>query len=625
MNPHRTLDDLVRPAADRDEGGHALLAPSRAPLTYGALRQQTAATIAALRRADVGRQDRVAVVLPNGPEMAAASFAIASGAVCAPLNPGYGEDEFRFCLTDLQPAALVVPADDRGPARAVATALGVRCLDAKWENDWPAGRIAIDGGDAPACTDDAPPQPGDIALLLHTSGTTSRPKLVPLSHANLCSSARNIARTLELSPGDRCLGMMPLFHIHGFVAALLASLAAGGSVACCPGYRDGSFLPWLDALRPTWYTAAPTVHQAILAELARRPAGAAGHRLRFARSSSAPLPAAVLRALESALQAPVIEAYGMTEAAHQIASNPLPPALRQEKSVGFAAGPSVGIMDDGQRLLSAGATGEIVIRGDNVTAGYLGPREANSGAFAAGWFRTGDLGFIDGAGYLYITGRLKEIINRGGEKVSPFEVDQALLEHGAVRQAATFGVHHSTLGEDVAAAVVLQDGATATAEEIRAFLFGRLAEFKIPSRIVVVAAIPVGATGKIQRAGLADRLAAQLQPAYVAPRDATELDLAAMVREVLGVTAVGALDNFFALGGDSLRGFQLLARIRERMHVNVSILDLFREPTVAQLAAVIIRVRQETEQVELERAIGEVERLSDEEAARLARGNKGDA
>jgi acyl-CoA synthetase (AMP-forming)/AMP-acid ligase II/acyl carrier protein len=625
VNLSRTLDDLVRPAADRDEGEYALVAPSRTPLTYGDLRQQTAATVAALRNANVGRRDRVAVVLPNGPEMAAASFAVASGAVCAPLNPGYGEVELRFFLTDLQPAALMLPAEDQGPARAVATALGVRCLDATWEDDWPAGRIAIDGDNATAGADVAPPRPDDVALLLHTSGTTARPKLVPLSHANLCSSARNITRSLQLSPRDRCLNLMPLFHIHGFVAALLASLAAGGSVACCPGYRDGFFLAWLDALQPTWYTAAPAMHQAILAELGRGPPGAAAHRLRFARSSSAPLPATVLRELESALQTPVIEAYGMTEAAHQIASNPLPPALRPARSVGLAAGPSVAIMDDEQRLLPAGATGEIVIRGDNVTAGYLSPHEANAGSFASGWFRTGDLGFIDSAGNLYITGRLKEIINRGGEKVSPFEVDQALLEHGAVRQAATFGVRHATLGEDVAAAVVLQDGATATAEEIRAFLFGRLAEFKIPSQLVVVAAIPVGATGKIRRAGLADLLAAQLQATYVAPRDAAELDLALLVREVLGVAKVGALDNFFALGGDSLSGFQLLARIRERMRVDLSILELFREPTVAQLAVACTRARQEAEWVELERILGEVERLSDEEAGRLARRNKDDA
>ena len=346
MNPCHTLLELVLSPDGRHERAAALLAPSREALSYEALRRQTAAVIAALRHAAVGRRDRVAVVLPNGPEMAAATVAIASGAVCAPLNPGYGEEEFRFYLTDLEPAALLLPAEDRGPARAVATALGIRCLDARWASDWPAGCFEIDGGAAPACPDDDPPHPEDVALLLHTSGTTSRPKLVPLSHANLCSSARNIARTLELSPRDRCLNMMPLFHIHGFVAALLASLASGGSVVCTPGYRDGRFLPWLNAWQPTWYSAAPTVHQAILAELARHPAGAAADRLRFARSSSAPLPPAVLRALESALHAPVIEAYGMTEAAHQIASNPLPPGERRVKSVGFAAGRSVAIMDE---------------------------------------------------------------------------------------------------------------------------------------------------------------------------------------------------------------------------------------------------------------------------------------
>jgi len=300
----------------------------------------------------------------------------------------------------------------------------------------------------------------------------------------------------------------------------------------------------------------------------------------------------------------------------------LPPGERQAKSVGLAAGPSVAIMDDEQRLLPAGATGEIVIRGDNVTIGYASPAGANAEAFAAGWFRTGDQGFIDDAGYIHIAGRLKEIINRGGEKVSPFEVDDALLEHAAVRVAATFGVHHATLGEDVATAVVLKDGASATADEIRAFLFGRLADFKIPSRLVIVDAIPTGATGKIQRIGLEAKLAGQLQPAFVVPRDAAEKEVAALFREVLGVEAIGAFDNFFALGGDSLFGFQVLTRIRAKWHVDVSILDLFKEPTVAQLANAIARVRKDTERAALERILGEVELISDAEARRLVQGDK---
>ncbi len=611
------LPDLLRPAPGRDETTAALVAPSRPPLTYAALRQQTAVTLADLRHAGIGRNDPVAIVLPNGPELAAVSIAIASGAIGAPLNPASTPDEFRFYLGDIQPRALLLAATDHGSLRAVATSLGVRCLDVHWRSDSPAGTFALAGrGSAQASAGDDPPHPDDVALLLHTSGTTSRPKLVPLTHRNLCRSAACIVRTLELTPRDRSLNMMPLFHIHGFVASLLASLAAGGSVACCPGYRDGQFVAWLDAFEPTWYTAAPAVHQAVLAELARQPEGVAANRLRFARSASAPLPPAVLRTLESALRAPVIEAYGMTEAAHQIASNPMPPGERRPQSVGRPAGPSVAIMDPSQRMLAPGETGEIVIRGDTVTAGYASPREANADAFADGWFRTGDLGYVDEAGYLHLTGRLKEVINRAGEKVSPAEIDAALLEHADVRLAVAFGVAHPTMGEDIAAAVVLKDGATASAADLRAFLFGRLAEFKIPSQVVVADTIPVGVTGKIVRASLEAHLASLLRPAFVAPRDAAEREVAVLFRDVLGVAEIGAFDNFFALGGDSLRGFQLLSRIRNQWHVDVPILELFKEPTVARLAATTTRMRLNTQRADLERIVDEVERTPDAAAAR---------
>ena len=610
------LPDLLRPAPNRDESAVALVAPQRTPLTYAALRKQTLAAIATLRHAGVGRRDTVAVVLPNGPELAAVALATASGARCAPLNPSFRAEEFHFYLSDLQPAALLLADTDRGDVRAVAASLAVRCVDVRWTSDSPAGTFALGGVDPKATAGDDLPRPEDIALLLHTSGTTARPKLVPLTHRNLCASATNVARSLALVPGDRCLNMMPLFHIHGLVASLLASLAAGGSVACCPGYRDSQFLAWLDALQPSWYTAAPALHQAVLAELACHPEGAAANRLRFARSSSAPLPATVLRALESALRAPVIEAYGMTEAAHQIASNPLPPAARRPRSVGLPAGPSVAIMDPAQRMLPAGGAGEIVIRGENVTAGYASPREANADTFAAGWFRTGDLGRIDDAGYLYLTGRLKDVINRAGEKVSPAEVDEALLEHPDVRMAAAFSVVHPTMGEDIAAAVVLKDGATSSASDIRAFLFGRLAEFKIPSQVVVVDTLLIGATGKIARGDLEAHLASQLRPAFVAPRDVAEREMATLFGEVLGMPEIGAFDNFFALGGDSLRGVQLLSRIRSQWRVDVPILDLFKEPTVAQLAATATGMRRNNERADLERLLREVEGTPEAEAAR---------
>jgi acyl-CoA synthetase (AMP-forming)/AMP-acid ligase II len=619
------LSELLDETLARSPTATALLAPSRTPLSYDALRQQIALTAGTLRLATVGKEDTVAVALPNGPEMAAAVVAVASGAVCAPLNPNYGVDEFRFFLGNLGAKALLLPADEVGPARVVAEELGVRCLDVHWHRDAPAGRFELTGFEGSTTLESGTaPCAGDAALYLHTSGTTARPKFVPLSHANLCNSALNVARGLQLSAEDRCLGIMPLFHVHGIVAALLGSLAAGGSVACTPGYHHGQFLPWLEELHPTWITAVPTMYEAILAELAHHPTDAAANRLRFARSSSAPLPPAVMRDLEQALQAPVIEAYGMTEASHQIASNPLPPGVRKPKSAGVAAGTEVAVMDAGARLLPPGATGEIVIRGDNVIRGYEGSPEANATAFAAGWFRTGDQGHIDADGYVFLTGRLKEIINRGGEMVSPPEVDEALLEHAAVAHAVAFGVRHETLGEDVAAAVVLKPGANATEAEIRAFLFGRLAEPKIPSRLVIVDTIPSGATGKIQRSGLEAKLAKRMKPAFVAPRDAVEAQVAGIFAQVLGTREVGAFDNFFALGGDSLRGTQALARVRERLHADLSILDLFKDPTVAQLALQVERRRQVAARVALAQILAEVDLMSDEEAGRRLQQPHGD-
>jgi len=352
----------------------------------------------------------------------------------------------------------------------------------------------------------AKPNHTDVARLLHTSGTTARPKIVPLLHSNLVASARNIARTLELGPDDVCLNIMPLFHIHGLVAAVLASLAAGGTVVCTTGLNAFRFFSWLDTTRPTWYTAVPTMHQTLL-ELAPRHRAIIGNsRLRFVRSSSASLPPQVMADLEAALGVPVIEAYGMTEAAHQMASNPLPPGQRLAGLVGKAAGPEIAIMAASGTLLPAGEIGEVVIRGANVTPGYENNADANASAFTNGWFRTGDEGVLTQDGYLRLTGRIKEIINRAGEKVSPLEVDNAIMEHAGVQQVVTFGRPSRMFGEDVAAAVVLRDGSDLDAKALRRFLTDRLADFKIPREIVFLSEIPKGPTGKLQRIGLAQRL-----------------------------------------------------------------------------------------------------------------------
>jgi acyl-CoA synthetase (AMP-forming)/AMP-acid ligase II len=299
---------------------------------------------------------------------------------------------------------------------------------------------------------------------------------------------------------------MPLFHIHGLMAGVLASLAAGAQVSCTPGFNALRFYAWLEEVRPSWYTAVPTMHQAILARAERHREVVARSRLRFIRSSSAPLPPQVMAELEATFDVPVIEVYGMTEAAHQMTSNPLPPGTRKPGSVGIAAGPEVGIMDERGNLLDRGQIGEVVVRGPNVMPGYEANPEANAAAFTNGWFRTGDQGVLDGDGYLRITGRLKELINRGGEKISPVEIDEALMQHPAVQQVVSFAMPHATLGDEVAAAVVLRDGQVTSERELRRFAASCLPHFKVPRRIVIVSELPKGATGKLQRIGLAMKL-----------------------------------------------------------------------------------------------------------------------
>jgi acyl-CoA synthetase (AMP-forming)/AMP-acid ligase II len=507
--PADTMRALLARGAD---GAPAILAPrsdteQRPALTHGGLRALADATVASLNAMGIGRQDRVGMVLPNGPEMAAAFLAVACGATTAPLNPAYRADEFEFYLSDLNAKALVIQLGMESPARAVAAARGIPIVELVPSAD-AAGAFALV---PPAGMAGKPALPGlaeaeDVALVLHTSGTTSRPKIVPLRHINVTASAYHIGATLELGAGDVCMNIMPLFHIHGLIAATLASVAAGGAVACTPGFNAFRFFAQFDEIRPSWFTAVPTMHQAIQGLAARNREVIARGRLRFIRSSSSSLPPQVMTAVEESFGVPVIESYGMTEASHQMASNPLPPRAHYAGSVGIAAGPEVAIMDDDGTILPQGELGEIVIRGRNVTAGYENNPDANAKAFVNGWFRTGDQGTLDAEGYLRLTGRLKEIINRGGEKISPLEVDTILMDHPAVAQVVTFGMPHSKLGEEVAAAVVLREGHALDEHGLRDFAGERLAPFKVPRKIVFLAEIPKGATGKLQRIGLAEKL-----------------------------------------------------------------------------------------------------------------------
>jgi len=493
----------------------AVSAPGRTALDFKTLRALIASTLASLNALGIGRNDRVAIVLNNGPEMATCFAACACGVTSAPLNPGYRAEEFEFYLSDLNARALIVEQGSASPAVAVAERLGVRVLELVAQPELGAGSFTLSARETgpaaaaqPAAIAAHPgfAQADDISMVLHTSGTTSRPKIVPLSQRNLCASAASIGRTLQFTPADCGLNIMPLFHIHGLIAGVLAPLSAGSQVFCTPGFNALKFFAWMDEARPTWYTAVPTMHQAIVSRAARSADVIARHPLRFMRSSSSSMPPQVIRELEAVFHAPLIEAYGMTEATHQMTSNPLPPAARKPGTVGRAAGPEVAIMAKDGSLLPAGGVGEIVIRGANVTQGYENNPGANAEGFAHGWFRTGDQGVMDDEGYVSITGRLKEIINRGGEKISPREVDEILMDHPAVAQVVCFGMPHPKLGEEVAAAVVLCEGQPATERELQAFVASRAADYKVPSKILFMDEIPKGATGKLQRIGLAQKL-----------------------------------------------------------------------------------------------------------------------
>lgn len=615
-----TIAALVDGQMHRLPTGAAVLALEQPPLTYENLYRHMAKVVAHLRAMGIQRGDRVAVALPNGTESAVAFLSITCAATYAPLNPNYRASEYEFYLNDLNAKALILQSGTAEAAREVALKMNIPVIELSPADGEAAGIFTLSNPNdssteaqvnVPANIASEFATADDIALILHTSGTTSRPKMVPLSHANLCRSAGNVKESLALSQGDRCLNVMPLFHIHGLIGALLSSIAAGASVVCTPGFYAPRFLDWLHTYQATWYSAVPTMHQQILGRAVTTPPNAS---IRLIRSSSAPLPPQVMAELEAVFDAPVIESYGMTEAAHQMASNPLPPEPRKPGSVGIAAGLEVQIMDEKGDLLPVGAVGEVVIRGQSVTQGYENNPTANATAFTNGWFRTGDIGSLDAEGYLFLKGRIKEIINRGGEKISPREVDEALLDHPAVEQVVTFAAPHTLLGEDVAAAVVIKPEQSVSEQALKEFASERLADYKIPRVVLFLDEIPKGPTGKRQRIGLAKKLGLTTsdptvdRAGYVAPRTPVEESLVSIWSEVLAVGSIGVYDNFFQLGGDSILATQIINRVREVLHVDLSFVIFFQQPTLENMALVIVQQQaQGVDADDMEALLGELE------------------
>jgi acyl-CoA synthetase (AMP-forming)/AMP-acid ligase II len=469
-------------------------------LTYDSLRQQVLTMANALASAGVRRGDAVAIALPNGLPAIVSFLAASIAGTAAPLNPAYPYEEFHFFLGDTDARVLLCPPVGAEFVRTAAKDRNIPVFSVEMTEQGEVRMVgALSGGKATEPTAD------DIALVLHTSGSTGRPKRVPLRHFNLAVSSANIANTYALTEDDVSLCIMPLFHIHGLIGSTMATLLSGGTVVVPTKFNALSFWRTVRENHVTWYSGVPTMHQLLLARAHQKPPEAAS--LRFIRSCSAPLSFELIHKIEGLFGVPFVEAYGMTEAAHQMTSNPLPPRHRKAGSVGVGTGLRISIMDAEGNHLGTNQRGEIAIQGANVFRGYENNPEANSRAFVNGWFRTGDQGFLDSDCYLHLTGRIKDIIIRGGENIAPHEVDEVLLRHPGVAAAVTFGCAHPTLGEEVAAAVVLHEPHGATESALIKHCREHLAEYKCPTKIYLVESIPTTATGKIRRRAVARVLA----------------------------------------------------------------------------------------------------------------------
>lgn len=582
-----TLDRRVSGAPE----SLALLAPGRTPLTFADLLTQVHDLGNALSNAGVGAGEVTALVLPNGPELITAVLAITNMGACAPLDPTLTAGEYQVFLNRLGARTLITQAGVPSPAVAAARSLRMRVIQIRILPENPAGIFELaDPGETAA----GPGRKTGAALLLFTSATTDSPKLVPLTWDNLRWMALHDSRALELNASDRLLSLMPLFHLHG-LAAVLTQLSSGGGVISTAGFEPDSFAAWLAALRPTWLTSSPPINRAILTLARGHPGIFRNTSLRFIRSGTAPSDPELLGLLEAAAGVPVLNGYGMTETGG-VARNT--PRFRKPGSVGRSSGLELAIMDPSGNSLPPDSHGEIVVRGRSVTTSYLDNPEANCAAFRNGWFHTGDIGRLDSEGFLFITNRLKETINRGGEKIAPQDVEAVLLAHPAVAEAAVVAIPHATLGEDVAAAVVLRQEAIASESDLRRFAASRLAHFKVPRRIVVVDSIPRTATGKPKRGSLAERLQRSIPPQSIPPdrqSDARALEpietaLLGIWRRILNVEQIDVTGDFFAYGGDSLSAAAMLAEVQRTLHASPELLErveFFDNPTIEMLAGLV--------------------------------------
>lgn len=595
-----TSSALVAKWAAINAESPAIIDTSGTTISYQELSGIISSWKQALARQGIGNGSRIAVVLPNGSDMAVAFLGVTSVATCAPLNSSYSMEEFSFYLQDTGCDGLLVSANHPTAAEEAALDLAIPCHRLRSIRETLSGASPIIGEMPPReqrmPSSGSHSHPDDYALILHTSGTTGKPKRVPLRQDRICRSAAAIAGSLHLTRADRCLNLMPLFHVHGLIGCLLATLYSGGAIITTPGFQPDRVAAWLHDLKPTWYSAVPAIHHSLLRVL--RNDEELHHHLRFIRSCSAPLAPSLLKELEEQLHVPVIEAYGMTEASHQIASNPLPPALHKPGSVGIPTGYTIKIQDQHGRDCNPSIRGDVWIRGENLFSGYEDNPVANSEEFMDGFFRTGDEGFIDPDGYLHLTGRIKELINKGGEKVAPREIEEVFLRYPGIDQAVALGIPHGELGEDIGLIVVPNPGHEPAKIDLKNYALKNLAPWKVPSKIHIMNEIPKGPTGKVRRrelAALLSDLESHLEPPHHHPDDEKSSGLEKQIQIIWENTLqrgrIGLDDDFFSIGGYSLTALSITTELERTFQVDLPPTILFSAPTIRQLAAVIERKR----------------------------------
>lgn len=578
----------------------ALLIPGREPLTYGAVLRWLGPARAALRTAGLRAGQAAAVVMQPGAESILACLAITGESACAPLHPALIEDEYHVYLSRLGASTLVIPGSGSSAAAAAARSLGIRVLRmSRWAGATPAALMPEAGHEGPAA---GAARQTDAALLMFTSSTSGNPKLAPVTRANLTARLAFDASALGLGRNDRYLSLMPLYHLHG-LSAVLTQLAAGGSVVCAPGFDPASFLSWWTQFRPTWFSGGVPLLEAVAAMATAGQDCFASAPPRFIRVTGGIPEPSLREAIQARLGAPVLDGYGLTEAGSTARAR-----MDRTKpgSVGTSVGTEIAVADSDGSILGADQEGEILLRGPAVISRYLDDEEATRLAFRNGWFRTGDLGRLDAEGFLYITGRLKEIINRGGEKILPEEIDRVLVSHPGVKEAAAFAVPHRTLGEDVAAAVAPRAGVVLSEAELRRHCLGRLASFKIPRVFAFVEAIPRTASGKPKRSALASQYQEQEHATRgaAAPVNGIEQRLLQIWSRILGNPRVAVHDDFIRLGGDSLSAALMLTEADREFHTGGKLLghsEFFDQPTVSALARIVLECGASEEVDEIDR------------------------